>query len=95
MDRGWISLHKKIVDEENHEFLHGENSMGKVSKKVNGILHVKKVNNGHFGAYFLKKSIFYRLVVNANHKWKDRTLISCKIKQIAVYNFLQITIEYA
>ena len=41
--------------------------MGKVSKKVNGILHVKNVNNGHFGAYFLKKSIFYRLVVNANH----------------------------
>ena len=69
--------------------------MGKVSEKVNGILHVKKVNNGHFGAYFLKKSIFYRLVVNANHKWKDRTLISCIIKQIAVYNFLQITIEYA
>ena len=31
--------------------------MGKVSKKVNGILHVKKVNNGHFGAYFLKKKI--------------------------------------
>ena len=40
--------------------------MGKVSKKVNGILHVKKVNNGHFGAHFLKKSNFYRLVVNAN-----------------------------
>ena len=70
--------------------------MGKVSKKVNGILHVKKVNNGHFGAYFLKKkSIFYRLVVNANHKRKGRTLISCIVKQIAVYNFLQITIEYA
>ena len=70
--------------------------MGKVSKKVNGILHVKKVNNGHFGAYFLKKkSIFYRLVVNAKYKWKDRTLIFCKIKQIAEYNFLQIAIEYA
>ena len=30
-----------------------------------GFLHVKKVNNGHFGAHFLKKSNFYRLVVNA------------------------------
>ena len=68
--------------------------MGKVSKKVNGILNVKKVNNGHFGAYFQKKYNFYRLVVNANRKWKDGTLMSCKIKQIAAYNFLQITIEY-
>ena len=41
--------------------------MGKVSKKVNGILYVKKVNNGHFGAYLLKKSSFYRLVAIANH----------------------------
>ena len=30
------SISQKIVDEENHEFLHGENSMGIVSKKVNG-----------------------------------------------------------
>ena len=41
--------------------------MGKVSKKVNGILYVKKVNNGHFGDYLLKKSSFYRLVAIANH----------------------------
>ena len=38
-----------------------------MSKKVNGILLVKKVNNGHFGAYLLKKSSFYRLVAIANH----------------------------
>ena len=35
--------------------------MGKVSKKVNGILHVKTVNNGHFGAYFLKKIDFLQV----------------------------------
>ena len=35
--------------------------MGKVSKKVNEILHVKKVNNGHFGAYFLKKIDFLQV----------------------------------
>ena len=38
--------------------------MGKVSKKVNGILHVKKVNNGHFGAYFLKKIEFLQVSGN-------------------------------
>ena len=41
--------------------------MGKKSKKVNGILHVKKVNNGHFGAYLLIKSSFYRSVAIADH----------------------------
>ena len=38
--------------------------MGKVSKKVNGILYVKKVNNGHFGAYLLKKIEFLQVSGN-------------------------------